>query len=92
LAQSGRSRNERLCNASGSVCDHPQRAGDRLLAQCGDEGDTRMAYDANSSGRATRIHARSLRDYTVKIATDRTRPVALWVKRALIETHQALQP
>jgi hypothetical protein len=29
------------------------------------EGDTWMAYDANSGGRATRIHARSLRGYTV---------------------------
>ena len=28
-------------------------------------GDTWMAYDANSGGRATRIHARSLRGYTV---------------------------
>jgi len=29
------------------------------------EGDTWMAYDANSGGRATRIHARSLRGYIV---------------------------
>jgi hypothetical protein len=29
------------------------------------EGDTWMAYDANSGGHATRIHARSLRGYTV---------------------------
>jgi hypothetical protein len=29
------------------------------------EGDTWMAYDANSGGRATRLHARSLRGYTV---------------------------
>jgi hypothetical protein len=29
------------------------------------EGDTWMAYDANSGGRTTRIHARSLRGYTV---------------------------
>jgi hypothetical protein len=29
------------------------------------EGDTWMAYDANSGGRATRVHARSLRGYTV---------------------------
>jgi hypothetical protein len=29
------------------------------------EGDTWVAYDANSGGRATRIHARSLRGYTV---------------------------
>jgi hypothetical protein len=29
------------------------------------EGDTWMAYDANSGGRATRMHARSLRGYTV---------------------------
>ena len=29
------------------------------------EGDVWMAYDANSGGRATRIHARSLRGYTV---------------------------
>ena len=29
------------------------------------EGDTWMAYDGNSGGRATRIHARSLRGYTV---------------------------
>ena len=29
------------------------------------KGDTWMAYDANSGGRATRIHARSLRGYTV---------------------------
>lgn len=29
------------------------------------EGDTWMAYDANSGGRATRIHARSLRGYAV---------------------------
>jgi hypothetical protein len=29
------------------------------------EGDTRMAYDANSGGHATRIHARSLRGNTV---------------------------
>ena len=29
------------------------------------EGDTWMAYDANSGGRGTRIHARSLRGYTV---------------------------
>jgi hypothetical protein len=29
------------------------------------EGDTWMAYDANSGGRATRIHARSLRGYVV---------------------------
>ena len=28
-------------------------------------GDTWMAYDANSGGHATRIHARSLRGYTV---------------------------
>lgn len=28
-------------------------------------GDTWMAYDANSGGRATRIHARSLRGYAV---------------------------
>jgi hypothetical protein len=28
-------------------------------------GDVWMAYDANSGGRATRIHARSLRGYTV---------------------------
>ncbi|WP_312015280.1 hypothetical protein [Bradyrhizobium liaoningense] len=28
-------------------------------------GDMWMAYDANSGGRATRIHARSLRGYTV---------------------------
>ena len=28
-------------------------------------GDTWMAYDANSGGRATRIHARSLRGYTI---------------------------
>ena len=28
------------------------------------EGDTWMAYDANSGGHATRIHARSLRGYT----------------------------
>src|SRR5688572_20903295 len=28
-------------------------------------GDIWMAYDANSGGRATRIHARSLRGYTV---------------------------
>lgn len=28
-------------------------------------GDTWMAYDANSGGRSTRIHARSLRGYTV---------------------------
>jgi hypothetical protein len=29
------------------------------------EGDTWMAYDANSGGHATRIHSRSLRGYTV---------------------------
>ena len=29
------------------------------------EGDTWMAYDANSGGHATRIHPRSLRGYTV---------------------------
>jgi hypothetical protein len=29
------------------------------------EGDTWMAYDANSGGHATRMHARSLRGYTV---------------------------
>jgi hypothetical protein len=29
------------------------------------EGDTWMAYDANSGGHATRIHTRSLRGYTV---------------------------
>jgi hypothetical protein len=29
------------------------------------EGDTWMAYDANSGGRATRVHARSLRGYTI---------------------------
>src|SRR5215216_1505528 len=29
------------------------------------EGDMWMAYDANSGGHATRIHARSLRGYTV---------------------------
>jgi hypothetical protein len=29
------------------------------------QGDTWMAYDANSGGHATRIHARSLRGYTV---------------------------
>ena len=29
------------------------------------EGDTWMAYDANSGGHATRIHARSLRGYAV---------------------------
>jgi hypothetical protein len=29
------------------------------------EGDTWMAYDANSGGHATRLHARSLRGYTV---------------------------
>lgn len=29
------------------------------------QGDTWMAYDANSGGRATRIHARSLRGYTI---------------------------
>jgi hypothetical protein len=29
------------------------------------EGDTWMAYDGNSGGHATRIHARSLRGYTV---------------------------
>jgi hypothetical protein len=29
------------------------------------QGDTWMAYDANSGGRATRIHARSLRGYIV---------------------------
>ena len=29
------------------------------------EGDTWMAYDANSGGHATRIHARSLHGYTV---------------------------
>jgi hypothetical protein len=29
------------------------------------EGDIWMAYDANSGGRSTRIHARSLRGYTV---------------------------
>ena len=29
------------------------------------EGDTWMAYDANSGGHATRIHARSLRGYTI---------------------------
>ena len=29
------------------------------------EGDIWMAYDANSGGRATRMHARSLRGYTV---------------------------
>lgn len=29
------------------------------------EGDVWMAYDANSGGRATRLHARSLRGYTV---------------------------
>ena len=29
------------------------------------EGDTWMAYDANSGGHATRVHARSLRGYTV---------------------------
>lgn len=29
------------------------------------EGDTWMAYDANSGGHVTRIHARSLRGYTV---------------------------
>jgi hypothetical protein len=29
------------------------------------QGDTWMVYDANSGGRATRIHARSLRGYTV---------------------------
>ena len=29
------------------------------------EGDTWMVYDANSGGHATRIHARSLRGYTV---------------------------
>lgn len=29
------------------------------------EGDTWMAYDANSGGHATRIHARSLRGYVV---------------------------
>jgi hypothetical protein len=29
------------------------------------EGDTWMAYDANSGGRATRLHARSLRGYTI---------------------------
>ncbi|WP_456618702.1 MULTISPECIES: hypothetical protein [unclassified Bradyrhizobium] len=29
------------------------------------EGDIWMAYDANSGGRATRLHARSLRGYTV---------------------------
>lgn len=29
------------------------------------EGDTWIAYDANSGGRATRIHARSLKGYTV---------------------------
>lgn len=29
------------------------------------EGDIWMAYDGNSGGRATRIHARSLRGYTV---------------------------
>ncbi|MBR0753779.1 hypothetical protein JQ604_16460 [Bradyrhizobium jicamae] len=28
-------------------------------------GDTWMAYDANSGGRATRIHARSLRGYSI---------------------------
>jgi hypothetical protein len=29
------------------------------------EGDTWMAYDANSGGHATRMHARSLRGYTI---------------------------
>jgi hypothetical protein len=29
------------------------------------EGDTWMAYDANSGGHATRVHARSLRGYTI---------------------------
>jgi len=29
------------------------------------EGDTWLAYDANSGGHATRLHARSLRGYTV---------------------------
>jgi hypothetical protein len=29
------------------------------------QGDVWMAYDANSGGRATRLHARSLRGYTV---------------------------
>jgi hypothetical protein len=29
------------------------------------EGDTWMAYDANSGGHATRIHSRSLRGYTI---------------------------
>jgi len=29
------------------------------------EGDTWMAYDANSGGHATQTHARSLRGYTI---------------------------
>ena len=37
----------------------------RFVLEAHVQGDTWMAYDANSGGHATRIHARSLRGYTV---------------------------
>ena len=36
-----------------------------VLGNADIEGDTWMAYDANSGGHASRIHARSLRGYTI---------------------------
>lgn len=41
------------------------RSGHVFVLEAHVEGDTWMAYDANSGGHATRIHARSLRGYTV---------------------------
>jgi hypothetical protein len=41
------------------------RRGHVFVLEAHVEGDTWMAYDANSGGHATRIHARSLRGYTV---------------------------
>jgi hypothetical protein len=41
------------------------RRGHVFVLEAHVEGDTWMAYDANSGGHATRIHARSLRGYAV---------------------------
>jgi hypothetical protein len=41
------------------------RSGHVFVLEAHVEGDTWMAYDANSGGHATRIHARSLRGYTI---------------------------
>lgn len=52
----------RTSSASGMVA---ARRGHVFVLEQHVAGDLWMAYDANSSGHATRIHARSLRGYTI---------------------------